>query len=124
MAGMTIERIRRMDHATADQWVESERIDQAARCTLADRMLNLVKMLDGMDDGFAVDQLSHALQTATRAERAGADEQVVVAALMHDVGKLVGDENHDAVSAETVRRVLKKRRDPVAGEELVHPSRG
>jgi transposase len=31
---------------------------------------------------------------------------------------------HDAVSPETVRQVLKKRRDPVAGEGLVHPSQG
>jgi transposase len=30
----------------------------------------------------------------------------------------------DAVSHEAVRRVLKKRRDPVAGEDLVHPSQG
>jgi transposase len=31
---------------------------------------------------------------------------------------------HDAVSAEAVRQVLKKRPDPVAGEDLVHPSQG
>ena len=57
-------------------------------------------MLDGMDDGFAIDQLGHALQTATRAERGGADAELIVAALMHDVGKLFGDDYHDAVSAE------------------------
>ena len=55
-------------------------------------MLAFLQMLDGLDDGFAVDQLGHALQTATRAERAGADPELVVAALMHDVGKLCGDE--------------------------------
>jgi len=97
---MRRDRIRRMDRATAEQWAEAERIDETVQAALADRMLNLVKMLEGLDDGFAVDQLTHALQTATRAERAGADEQVVVAALMHDVGKLVGDENHDVVAAE------------------------
>jgi predicted HD phosphohydrolase len=100
---MSIEGIRRMDRATVDQWAEAERRDEAVQAALADRMLTLVGMLDGLDDGFAVDQLTHALQTATRAERAGADEQVIVAALMHDVGKLVGDENHDAVSAEILR---------------------
>jgi len=100
---MSCDRIRRMDHATAEQWAEAERIDETVQAALADRMLNLVEMLEGLDDGFAVDQLTHALQTATRAERAGADKQVVVAALMHDVGKLVGDENHDAVSAEILR---------------------
>ena len=42
--------------------------------------------------------------------------------------RLIADElvalGHDAVSPEAVRRVLKKRRDPVAGEDLVHPSPG
>src|SRR5947209_5798521 len=31
---------------------------------------------------------------------------------------------HDTASAEAVRQVLKKRRDPVAGEDLVHSSQG
>ncbi len=60
-------------------------------------------MLDGVDDGFAVDQLCHALQTATRAERSGTDDETVVAALLHDVGKLFGDEFHDTISAEILR---------------------
>ena len=67
---------------------------------LPDRILGFLQMLDGMDDRFAIDQLGHSLQTATRAERAGADDEFVVAALMHDVGKLCGDDHHDAVSAE------------------------
>ena len=97
---MTSTRITRMDRATVEQWDESERIAIAVDQALPDRMLAFLQMLDGMDDGFAVDQLGHALQTATRAERAGADEELVVAALMHDVGKLCGDTYHDAVSAE------------------------
>lgn len=42
--------------------------------------------------------------------------------------RLIADElvalGHDAISPEAVRQALKKRRDPVAGEDLVHPSRG
>ncbi len=59
----------------------------------ADRALALLRMLGGMDDGCAIDQLDHALETATRAERVGADEEIVVAARFHDVGKLTGDDN-------------------------------
>ena len=97
---MGMHRITRMDHATIQQWEEAERVAVAVDRRLPDRMLGLLQMLDGMDDGFAIDQLGHVLQTATRAERAGADEELIVAALMHDVGKLCGDEHHDAVSAE------------------------
>lgn len=41
--------------------------------------------------GEPVTQLQHALQSAQRAEQAGADEPLVVAALLHDLGHLVND---------------------------------
>lgn len=39
--------------------------------------------------GEPVSQLEHALQSAFYAERAGADDELVVAALLHDVGHLI-----------------------------------
>ena len=103
MSIVSIRRITRMDAATVAQWDEAERVAVAVDRALPDRMLRFLQLLDGVDDGFAIDQLGHALQTATRAERSGADEELVVAALLHDVGKLCGDEFHDAVSAEMLR---------------------
>lgn len=50
----------------------------------AERALALLRMLGCMDDGCAIDQLDHALETATRAERVGADEGIVVAARFVD----------------------------------------
>ena len=47
-----------------------------------------------------VSQLDHALQCADLAERAGADEEMVVAALMHDVGRFAAD---PALIADRVR---------------------
>jgi predicted HD phosphohydrolase len=96
-------RITSLATATSEQWETNERIAAAIDAGLPNRVLALLRMLDGMDDGFAVDQLGHGLQTATRAERAGADDELVVAALVHDVGKIFGDENHDSVSAEIVQ---------------------
>lgn len=43
-------------------------------------------------DGEAVSQLDHALQAAAHAVAAGAEEPLVIAALLHDVGHLVVDE--------------------------------
>jgi predicted HD phosphohydrolase len=63
-------------------------------------------MLRGLGDvvvGFATDQLTHCLQTATRAERDGADTEVVVAALVHDIGKFVSVPNHPAIAAEILK---------------------
>ena len=78
---MSTSRITRMDRATIEQWDEAERVAVAVDRALPERILAFLQMLDGMDDGFAIDQLGHSLQTATRAERAGADDELVVAAL-------------------------------------------
>ena len=43
-------------------------------------------------DGEPVTQLEHALQTASRAEDAGASPALVTAALLHDLGHLLNDQ--------------------------------
>jgi predicted HD phosphohydrolase len=63
----------------------------------------MVKGLSEITDGFSVDQMQHALQTATRAERDGADEEVIVASLLHDVGKLISVPNHPKIAAEILK---------------------
>jgi phosphonate degradation associated HDIG domain protein len=51
---------------------------------------------DSRYGGEAVTQLEHALQAAVFAERAGADDYLVTAALLHDVGHLLHDLPADA----------------------------
>jgi predicted HD phosphohydrolase len=93
----------RMDESTAEQWahIGTEHVKHWGR--VADRVLMLLGSLADIVDGFATDQLTHCLQTATRAERDGADEEVVVASLCHDVGKAVSVPNHPAIAAEILR---------------------
>jgi predicted HD phosphohydrolase len=62
--------------------------------------LSLLESLRGRDTGDVLDDYDHSLQTATRAQRAGADDQLVVAALLHDSGKAVTFRRHDRVAAE------------------------
>jgi predicted HD phosphohydrolase len=64
---------------------------------------SMLLQLEDHVDGFPVNQLVHGLQTATRAEHAGADEEMIVAALCHDIGKAVSDANHGAISAEILK---------------------
>jgi len=63
----------------------------------------MLKQLAGQVDGFAIDQLQHGLQTATRAARDGASEELVVAALCHDIGKVISVINHPAIAAEMLK---------------------
>ena len=88
-----------------------------AQPRVAERLLDMVKGLDGITDGFSVNQMEHALQTATRAERDGADEEVIVASLLHDVGKLISVFNHPRIAAEILRPYV---RDDVYYMVAVH----
>jgi predicted HD phosphohydrolase len=93
----------RMDESTAEQWGVIGAETYANRGRVAETVLGMLRSLADITDGFAVDQLTHSLQTATMAERAGADDEVVVAALCHDIGKAVSVPNHPRISAEILR---------------------
>ena len=63
----------RMDESTLEDWMEIGATTSANQGRVADRMLELLRSLGDITDGFGTDQLTHCLQTATLAERAGAD---------------------------------------------------
>jgi predicted HD phosphohydrolase len=68
----------------------------------AEQVLAMLVSLDDVSDGGPISELDHALQVASRAEQDGADEDVILAALLHDVGKVFGDAGHGPVSAEVL----------------------
>jgi len=62
--------------------------------SLVDRILALLHERGGQSYfGEPVTQLEHALQAAALAETAGAPATLVVAALLHDIGHLLGEED-------------------------------
>ncbi len=64
----------------------------------ADNVLDWLRQLDG-DSPYQVSRLEHCLQTATRAENDGADEETVVCALLHDIGDILAPANHSQAAA-------------------------
>lgn len=60
-----------------------------ARQTVAE-LFDLIEK-QGQSDyiGEAISQLQHSLQAATLAQQAGADEETVIGALLHDVGRFI-----------------------------------
>lgn len=75
-----------------------------------EEVLGILKTGEGVSyDGEAVDELSHALQCAGSAVDAGADEELVVAALLHDIGRApevrarIPGSAHERVGAEFCR---------------------
>ena len=92
-----------MDKADAEQWSVMLADVAVVQQQMPVRIKALLRQLVALEGGFAVNQLVHCLQTATRAERAGASEELIVAALCHDVGKVISLLNHPAIAAEILR---------------------
>jgi predicted HD phosphohydrolase len=92
-----------MTESTAAEWqlIAAEMRPHMAR--LPARILDHLRLLDGDYGGFAVDRLTHCLQTAARAERAGRSDDYVLCALLHDIGDTLGPYDHAAVAAAIVR---------------------
>jgi predicted HD phosphohydrolase len=107
----------RMDESTAEQWavIGAETMQNQPR--VAESVLTMLRSLSSITDGFATDQLTHCLQTATLAERAGADDEVVVASLCHDIGKAISVPNHPRIAAEILKPYV---REDVYKMILVH----
>jgi len=66
---------------------------------LPERIIKHLMLLEGDDGGYAVDRLTHSLQTATLAHKDGKDEEYVICALLHDIGDTLGPSNHADVAA-------------------------
>ena len=70
---MTTPTFTAMDHSTKEEWDRIAHESVVDWSNTPDRILAMLRDLAAITNGFAVDQLTHVLQTATRAERAGAD---------------------------------------------------
>ena len=70
---------------------------------LADKVLGLLGALKDSYMGYQITRYEHSLQAATLAYEDGSDEELVVAALLHDIGDNIAPENHSAVAAEILR---------------------
>lgn len=93
----------RMDEGTRQDWQIIAAEHQPHFRQVPETIKAMLRQLADLKVGFAVDQLTHSLQTATRAERGGASEEMVIAALCHDIGKTITVANHPAIAAEILK---------------------
>lgn len=94
--------IRMADGTKEDYLLEAE-ISAPFRAGIADRVLSALEECHEGFPGGQVDRYEHMLQTATRAHRAGADEEMVVASLLHDIGDRLASANHAELAAVVLR---------------------
>ncbi|WP_207382813.1 HD domain-containing protein [Marinomonas sp. MED121] len=94
---------RQMRDGTKEEYLFLEQHEKAYAKGLADRILNTLRALETSLSGYLVTRLEHSLQTATRAEADGADEEMVLAALIHDIGDDLCPYNHSQYAASIIR---------------------
>ncbi len=95
----------RMDEMTAEDFAVLQSYKDAYPPDPAGLALAMLAGLGASEDehGRQVARLAHSLKTASRAYRDEADEETVVAALLHDIGDVLAPYNHAAASAEVLR---------------------
>jgi predicted HD phosphohydrolase len=94
---------RRMEDGTREDYLLLEEAEREFVGRLPDRLLATLKGLDDSLAGYPVTRLEHSLQVATRAANDGADDELIVAALIHDIGDGLAPYNHAAIAAEILR---------------------
>jgi predicted HD phosphohydrolase len=91
-----------MQDGTAEDYALLDRIEAEELRSFPDRVLGwLLTMKDTA--GYQISRLDHSLQAATRAHRAGEDEETVVCTLLHDIGDYLAPANHSEVAAAMLR---------------------
>ena len=99
----------RMADGTREDYELLDRLEEEFAAGTADRVLAHLRELSGSLSGYQVDRLEHSLQTATRAYRDGADEEMVVAALLHDIDDLLAPHSHGELAALLLRPFVTER---------------
>src|SRR5579864_761956 len=96
-------KFKTFEESTAEDWALITPHLNVTQSFVPERVITLLKALKTDFGGFPVDRLEHSLQTATRAERDGRDEEYVLCALLHDIGDTLSPFNHPSIAADILK---------------------
>lgn len=91
-----------MEHGTRADYDLVGAHDAENAAELSGRVLSWLRMMDGPSP-YRISRLDHCLQSATRAENDGADDETIACALLHDIGDILAPTNHSQVAAALLR---------------------
>ena len=98
----------RMSDGTAEDYALLADHEARELARVPDRVLGWLVAMDE-HAGYRITRLEHSLQAATRAHRAGEDEETVVVALLHDIGDVLSPANHSEAAAAVLRPYISDR---------------
>jgi len=92
-----------MKNGSKDDYLLLDKYEKDYINGTADRILSFMSGLNSTLDGYKITRLEHSLQTATRALNDKASEEMIVAALLHDIGDELAPLNHSEYAASILK---------------------
>ena len=92
-----------MKHGSKEDYLFLEKHEKNYVSKTADRILKYMSGLTKTLEGYPISRLEHSLQSATKALKAGQDEEMIVAALLHDIGDELAPMNHSEYAAAILK---------------------
>ena len=92
-----------MKNGTKDDYLFLDKHEKDFTHKTSDRILDFMSNLTETLEGYQVSRLEHSLQSATRAYKNGESEEMVVAALLHDIGDELAPMNHSEYAASILK---------------------
>lgn len=91
------------EESTAEDWSRIIQCMPHTQAVAGENVIAQLKLLEHDTGGFPVSRLDHSLQTASRAENDGRDDEYVLCALLHDIGDTLAPYNHPGIAATLLK---------------------
>ena len=92
-----------MKKGTKEDYLFLDKHEKNFASKTAERLLKFMSGLTETLEGYQVSRLEHSLQRATRTYKNGESEEMVVAALLHDIGDELAPMNHSEYAASILK---------------------
>ena len=98
-----------MKNGTKEDYLFLDKHEKNFASKTADRLLKFISGLTETLEGYKISRLEHSLQSATRAYKNSESEEMIVAALLHDIGDELAPLNHSEYAAAVLKPFVSKK---------------
>jgi len=93
----------RMEDGSREEYEFLDSLEADYIAGLPERIMQALRKLEKSLSGYRINRLEHSLQGATRAQRAGESDEMIVAVLLHDIGDDLAPCSHSEMAAAILR---------------------
>ncbi len=98
-----------MKNGTKEDYLFLDKHEKDFADKTAERIIKFMEGLTETLEGYQVSRLEHSLQSATRAYNNKESEEMIVAALLHDIGDELAPMNHSEYAAAILKPYVSKK---------------